>query len=631
MSVELTDVDSPAESATTSSSIRARLLPAAHATADVGCWIGGAVLAMLLRYDIRHTSVPVAELIPLLGITAVAHLTVGYGIGLYRRRWQYGSFEEVLALATSFVGAAGLVIAYLTVFGQPTEQFEISRAVPAIGSGAALLASLSGRSVWRIMQARSNRPDHARRAIIVGAGEGGTRLVHSLRSNPDAPFLPVALVDDDPHKALLRINGVPVAGTVADLADVARRFRANDVVIAGPSISKQLARTVDHLLGTSDARPQLAVHTMPSLHELVGSGADFAAIRPVNEGDLIGRDPAPIDPAEIAHHITDKVVAVTGAGGSIGSELCRQLAQFEPRRLVMIDRDESGLHATQLSIDGHGLLDSTDLVLLDLRDHARVSAVVADIRPDIVFHAAALKHLPLLEAHPIEAWKTNVEATHHLLGAAAEHDVAVFVNISTDKAADPCSILGYTKRLTERLTTDMGQRASGRYLSVRFGNVLGSRGSVLTAFEHQIANGGPITVTHRDVERYFMTVDEAARLTIFGAVVGDPGGVLVLDMGEPVKIFDVARKFAERQDPPMEITITGLRAGEKLTEVLFSQDETEIRTDHPAISQVDVPALDFATCMEATANGTLIDAGTLHDLTYRGIGLHNDLPTSQKP
>ncbi len=610
---------------------RARLLPFFHATADIGCWIGALVVAALLRYGRIPAPIPAVDLILLMGITAVAHLAVGFGLGLYRRRWQYGSFEEVLALTASFGGTAVLVIAYLTAFGQRTDQFEISRTVPAIGAGAALLAALAGRSVWRVIQGRSNRPDQARRAIIVGAGDGGTRLIQALLANPDAPFLPVAFVDDDAHKVRLRIHGVPVAGAVADLAGVAERHHAAAVVIAAPSISKQLARSVDHVLSAGGASHQLAVHTMPSLNELLESGTNISAIRPINEGDLIGRDPAPIDPTEIAHHIAGKVVAVTGAGGSIGSELCRQLAQFAPRRLVMIDRDESGLHATQLSVDGRGMLDSADLVLLDLRDHARVSAVIAEVRPEVIFHAAALKHLPLLEAHPTEAWKTNVEATHHLLATAADHDVSVFVNISTDKAADPSSILGYTKRLTERLTADIGRRSASRFLSVRFGNVLKSRGSVLTAFEHQVANGGPITVTHPDVERYFMTVEEAARLTIFGVTVGDSGDILVLDMGEPVKIFDVARKFAERQDPPMDITITGLRSGEKLSEVLFSQCETDIRRVHPAISHVAAPPLDFTTCMEATANGTLVDAGTLRELTLRGIGPLNDLTVQQRP
>ncbi len=607
------------------------MLPIVHATADIGCWIGAVVVAALLRYGRIPAPVPAVDLIPLIGITAIAHLSVGYGIGLYRRRWQYGSFEEVVALAASFAGAAALVIAYLTAFGHHSGHLSISRTVPAIGAGAALLAALAGRSVWRVIQARSVRPDNANRAVIVGAGEGGSRLVQALLANADAPFLPVAFVDDDPTKAHLRIQGVPVAGTIATLTAVAKRYRASAVVIATPSTSRHVTRAVDLALTASRADHPLGVHTMPSLHELLGNGANIATLRPVNEGDLIGRDPAPVDVSEIAHHFTDKVVAVTGAGGSIGSELCRQLAQFAPRRLVMIDRDESGLHATQLSIDGRGMLDSSDLVLLDLRDHARVSAVLGDIRPDVIFHAAALKHLPLLEAHPTEAWKTNVEATHYLLAAAADLDVSVFVNVSTDKAADPSSVLGYTKRLTERLTADIGSRADGKFLSVRFGNVLGSRGSLLTAFEHQVANGGPMTVTHPDVERYFMTVEEAARLTIFGVAVGDPGSILVLDMGEPVRIYNVARKFAQRHDPPLDITITGLRSGEKLTEVLFSDDETEIHRVHPVISQVPAPPLDFATCCEATADGTLIDAGTLRDLIYRGLGVRDDLTTHPKP
>jgi FlaA1/EpsC-like NDP-sugar epimerase len=271
--------------------------------------------------------------------------------------------------------------------------------------------------------------------------------------------------------------------------------------------------------------------------------------------------------------------------------LCRQLYRFGPAELVMLDRDESALHEIQLALHGRALLDSDETVLADIRDPRRIHEVFQRFRPQIVFHAAALKHLPLLERYPAEAAKTNVWGTQHVLQAAAACGTATFVNISTDKAADPVSILGYSKRIAERLTADMARCAGGSYLSVRFGNVLGSRGSVLGALSAQVAAGGPLTVTHPDVTRYFMTADEAVQLVLQAAVIGGSGEVLVLDMGEPVRIADIARRLSARSPDPVDIVFTGLRPGEKLTEDLFGQGEVGDRTRHPLIRHVPVAPL----------------------------------------
>ncbi len=402
------------------------------------------------------------------------------------------------------------------------------------------------------------------------------------------------MVDDDPLKRRLRIQGVPVMGTVEDLVRVATRTGATTVLLAAPAASQSTRRRIAELAAVAG----LDLLAVPALDDVLSGGS--VEIRPVTETDLLGRPPAAIDPEEISAYLTGRRVLVTGAGGSIGSELCRTIARFEPASLVMVDRDESGLHATQLSIDGRAMLDSRDLELADLRDRARVRQIFDDHRPEVVFHAAALKHLPLLEMYPEEAWKSNVIVTHDLLEIALEHGVDRFVNISTDKAADPTSVLGWTKRIGERLTADsaLRARAGQNYISVRFGNVLGSRGSVLTAFESQVCSGGPITVTHPEVTRYFMTIEEAARLTVYAGAIGRPGEVLVLDMGEPVRILDVANRFAQRSDPPVEVVFTTLRHGEKVHEVLFAADERDRRPIHPLISHVDVPRLDWASCVD---------------------------------
>jgi len=356
------------------------------------------------------------------------------------------------------------------------------------------------------------------------------------------------------------------------------------------------------------------VFVLPSVEQILG-GLEVGDIRPVAHADLLGRSPAAIDTAAIANYIAGRRVMVTGAGGSIGSELCRQITKFEPSALLMLDRDESGLHGTQLSIEGRAMLDDPNLILADIRDADRIEEVMATHRPDVVFHTAALKHLPLLEAHPGEGWKTNVCGTLNLLRSASANGVDRFVNVSTDKAANPTSVLGWTKRITERLTAWANSLGETDFVSVRFGNVLGSNGSVLKAFEAQAANGGPITVTHPDITRYFMTIEEAARLTVHAGAIGDPGEIMILDMGEPVKIVDVAARFANQHEPPLEIVFTGLRPNEKMHEDLVSTEEAGERKYHELITHVSVPplaptpemAVAAAPCVEAMVNVALGD------------------------
>lgn len=286
---------------------------------------------------------------------------------------------------------------------------------------------------------------------------------------------------------------------------------------------------------------------------------------------------------------------MTGAGGSIGSELCRQIAKFGPERLYLLDRDESGLQSLQMTLTGNGLLANDDVVLTDVRDLENLRKVFIHTRPDIVFHAAALKHLPLLEAYPLEAWRTNVLGTLNVLTAATESGVGTFVNISTDKAANPICVRGYSKRLAERLRADVDHYQQGRYVSVRFGNVLGSRGSLVPAFTEQIERGGPVTVTHPEVERFFMLIPEACQLVLEAALIGRGGEVMVLDMGEQVTIVDVANTLIRMSGRrAIEIRYTGLRPGEKLGEELFGPHEAIRPTAHKMVSSVDVPALSQA-------------------------------------
>ena len=580
-------------------SLRSKFLPLIHLVADLGVWTVALVMATWLRYEFTLEFVSRRDLIAVALAVAVAHTVFGWSIGVYRRRWRYGSFDEAIAVAAAFVATGVLGTGYVFL-----AEGAIPRSVPVIGTALAGLLAVAGRSIWRLWNSRLDRPTEAIPVVLVGAGEVATQTIRSLLANRNSTYLPVAMVDDDPLKRRLRIQGVPVMGTVDDLVKVAGRLGATTVLLAAPAASQHTRRRVAELSSLAG----LELLAIPALDDILGG--EQVDIRPVTEADLLGRPPADIDPEEISAYLTGRRVLVTGAGGSIGSELCRTIARFNPASLVMVDRDESGLHATQLSIDGRAMLDSRDLELADLRDRPRLRQIFDDHRPEVVFHAAALKHLPLLEMYPEEAWKSNVVVTHDLLEIALEHGVDRFVNISTDKAADPTSVLGWTKRIGERLTADAARRARAgqNYISVRFGNVLGSRGSVLTAFEAQVHAGGPITVTHPEVTRYFMTIEEAARLTVYAGAIGRPAEVLVLDMGEPVLILDVARRFAQRAEPALEVVFTSLRHGEKVHEVLFASDERDRRPIHPLISHVDVPRLDWASCVDP---GDVADASVI--------------------
>jgi FlaA1/EpsC-like NDP-sugar epimerase len=558
-----------------------------QAAIDIAAWAFALLAASLLRLDLDLDRVDVAGLLSMVPVVAVAQLAAGTASGLYRGRWVFGSFEEVAALARS-VAISGVVLLAIDLSVPGNRPVPMTAVIA--GTMIAFLVMGAVRYAWRLIHDHRRRAACAgrARAIVFGAGEGGQRAIRAMLRDPGSPFLPVALLDDDHDLANLSIMGVRVVGDRARLVDVARDYGATCLVVAVPSAHASLVRELIDLA----APVGLDVRVLPSVRELLGHDVRVIDIRPPTDVDLLGRHQVETDLASVAGYVTGRIVAVTGAGGSIGSELCRQIAELDPAELIMIDRDESALHAVQLSLEGRALLDSPNLVLLDIRDRARVARLFAERRPDVVFHAAALKHLPLLEKHPIEALKTNVWGTLSVLEGAAGAGVGTFVNVSTDKAANPGSVLGYSKRVAEGLTAYADREYAGRYISVRFGNVLGSRGSVLTAFHRQLAEGGALTVTHPDVTRFFMTVEEAVQLVIQAGAIGRGGEVLVLDMGEPVRIADVARQLSLTAAPPVPIEYVGLRAGEKLHEELFGEGEDSQTSEHPLIRCVDVPPLD---------------------------------------
>jgi FlaA1/EpsC-like NDP-sugar epimerase len=570
---------------------RDRVLRWLWAVVDAGIWMVAVCGATWLRFDFALTSVFTPGTLRFALIGAVGYVAVGAVIGPYAIGHRRGSFEETLDIART-VAVSMLGICAWVLLARPP----IPRSVPVMAGVLALTGMFAVRFVirtWRTHQTISNGAQ--RRVIVFGAGDAGRLLLMRMVRDDDSGFTPVAVLDDDRAKGRLRVEGLRVRGTRTAMADVAQRFGASTLVIALPMAEATLIRELTELAEIAG----LDVLTLPPLSDLLGGHPSPDDLREVNLNDLLGRRPITMDTTVVAEQICGRRVLVTGAGGSIGSELCRQIARFGPAKLYLLDRDESGIQATQLSLTGQGLLEGDEVVLADIRDAESMTAILASTKPDIVFHAAALKHLPLLEHYPFEAWKTNVVGTLNVLQAAAAAGVGTFVNISTDKAANPICVLGYSKRVAERVTADFSRTQPGRYVSVRFGNVLGSRGSVVHAFTAQVDRGGPLTVTHPDVERFFMLIPEACQLVLEAAVTGADGEVMVLDMGEPVRIVDVARTLIRRSSrDDIDIVFTGLRPGEKLSEDLFSDDEYPRATAHRLISSVHVPAVG---CVEVRA------------------------------
>ena len=560
-----------------------RLRPWARPAVDAAVWFAAVFLAFWFRYTFDTEIIFSRTTLAIAIIAGVVHFGIGSLIGPYRVSHQVGSFDEAADLSRVVL----VTTLVLSVIAWVPDGLVIPRTVPIIAGVFAILGMFAWRFLVRTMRNRSAvaRP-HDQRAIVFGAGEAGRRLLRSMMREPGSGFTPVALLDDDKAKRHLRVDGVRVRGTREDVAKVADETGATALVVALPFASASLIRELTALAAG------LEVFVLPPFNEVFGSRTTSSDLHSVNVEDLLGRRRVSLDTTMLADQITGKRILVTGAGGSIGSELCRQIAHFGPAKLFMLDRDESGLLETQMTLTGQGLLQGDEVLLADIRDADAMRSVFTKAQPDVVFHAAALKHLPLLENFPLEAWKTNVLGTLNVLTAAADSGVGTFVNISTDKAADPTCVLGYSKRIAERLTAEFANSQPGRYVSVRFGNVLGSRGSVLHTFSAQIARGGPVTITHPDVERYFMLIPEACQLVLEAGVSGRDGEVMVLDMGDPVKIADLAAalvRMSGKRD--IKIAYTGLRPGEKLTETMFADDDPRWPSANPLIFRVMVPLL----------------------------------------
>lgn len=555
---------------------------------DSVAWVVAIVLATIFRYEFAVQEVTWAPLFTVCALAIVLQWLTGRLLHLYRGRFKVGTFHEVQTLALTAAIVAAVIGVPVLFFGTI---IHIPRSAILVAYPIVLVLMGGARYVRRLRAEIKAKPgEAAERTIIYGAGYLASYLVPQMLTDRRSKYLPVALVDDSPTKRNFSVHGIHVLGTRENLAEIASRTEATTLIVCVARANAALIRDITDAAGQAGLR----VLVLPLMEQLLEGGFGLGDLKDVSIEDLIGRNPVDTEIESIADYLTGKRVLVTGAGGSIGSVLCRQISRFAPAELMMLDRDESGLQATQIAIDGNGLLDTRNVILADIRDPEALNKIFLARRPEVVFHAAALKHLPMLEQYPDEAWKTNVIGTLNVLQAARSVDVGTFINISTDKAANPTSILGHSKRVAEKLTSWAAVVTGRTYLSVRFGNVIGSRGSMLPTFTSLIESGGPVTITHPDVTRFFMTIPEACQLVVQAGGIGRPGEVLILDMGVPVRILDIAQRMIAMSGKTIEIVYTGLRQGEKIHEDLLGDSESDSRPLHPKISHAVVDALDPA-------------------------------------
>jgi len=510
--------------------------------------------------------------------------------GFYNRWWRYVSTRDMWAVFRGVVLASVAVFLVFTLFD--VHRVAVPRGVWFIDLLLCLALVAGSRLVARTLIERplpGRIVTRGKDVIVVGAGDAGQLVVKEMQRNAALGYTPIGLLDDDPRKRNLRLHGVRVLGTVADLEHVVRDRRPDELLIAIPTASGALRAAI-----VETARPLgVPVKTLPSLADLVSGDSDLARqLRPVEVEDVLGREPVEVDFEAISGYLENEVVLVTGAGGSIGSELCRQIARVGPAKLVLLDSAEPALFEIERELVRERSFLAAAAVVGDVKDVAKLRQVFDKYRPTVVFHAAAYKHVALMEANPIEAVRNNTIGTRVVADVAIEYGATRFVLVSTDKAANPKTVMGQSKALAEWIVETWGHRrdVGTRFVAVRFGNVLGSSGSVVPIFRRQIARGGPVTVTHPEMTRFFMTIPEAVQLVVQAGAIGESGHVYVLDMGEPVRIVDLAEKMIRLsgKEPGADVAIEfiGPAPGEKLHEVLISDGETATPSVHPKIDLI---------------------------------------------
>lgn len=499
---------------------------------------------------------------------------------LYKQAWEYASFKELLfifkAITYSILSTAVIQLIIIQ---------DIYFRLLVVTWMLHMLLIGSSRFCWRFFRdTYIKRAGIKKRTLIIGAGSAGTMVVRQLTKHNDSELLPVAFIDDNVKIRNLDILGIPVIGGVERIETAVHELKIDNIIIAIPSLSRKKLNILFQACAKTEAKTQI----LPMLEDLITGKLSVNQFRDVQVEDLLGRELIELDTESISEYLTHKVVLVTGAGGSIGSEICRQVAKFTPQKLILLGHGENSIYSIEMNLKDICGLTTIEFIteIADIQDPKKMMSIMNKYRPDVVYHAAAHKHVPLMERNPEEAVKNNVMGTMNVAKAASKFGVDTFVMISTDKAVNPTSVMGATKKLAEMIIQHMDRSSTTKFVAVRFGNVLGSRGSVIPRFKQQIENGGPVSVTHPDMVRYFMTIPEASRLVIQAGALAKGGEIFILDMGEPVKIVDMARNLIVLSGNSVEdigIEFTGMRPGEKLFEELLKANEVDEQQVYPKI------------------------------------------------
>jgi len=529
----------------------------------------------------------------MIGSALVIKPLIYYYFRLYRRLWIYASIQELKLIIAAVSSASVLLSVVMVSFFNLGFFTGFPRSVLIIDWLISLMLVGGLRFTIRLLsesytqQVAGSYNGKTKKALIIGAGDAGALVVRELKKNPQVNLVPIGFLDDNPVKYRQQIHGVPVIGSLTDLAKVLDNRRVDEVIIAIPSAPGKVIRMV------TDVCRLKAVHfrTMPGIYELLGGKVNVNRLREVDITDLLRREPTRIMDEQVGRTINNQVVLVTGAGGSIGSELCRQIGRWNPAELILLGHGENSIFEAYLELQDRFPSLTLRPVIADIRDRDHIDRILSCYKPQVVFHAAAHKHVPLMETNIEEAVTNNIEGTRNLVLSAVDHDVERLVMISTDKAIRPVNVMGATKRLAEMTVLDAAEKYHRDFCVVRFGNVLGSRGSVVPLFKRQIARGGPVTITHPDMKRYFMTIPEAVNLVLQSASMGQGGETYVLNMGEQIRILDLAEDLIRLSglEPgrDVEIVFTGIRPGEKLSEDLWDNSNAFVRTPHPDVYKVD--------------------------------------------
>lgn len=507
------------------------------------------------------------------------HHLFAYLYKLYQKAWEYASVGELLSITKAVTYSV-----FVTSVLQWIVNGDIYVRTLVITWMLHMLLIGGSRFSWRLIRDTvMKKKVNKKRALIIGAGAAGTMVARQLLNSSESDLKPVAFIDDDVKKQRLHVLGVPVVGGCDYIEEAVKRFNIENIVIAIPSLSKKQLNRIFEKCSKTTAKTQI----IPKLEDLVLGKVSVSQFRDVQVEDLLGRETVELDIESISEYVSGKVVMVTGAGGSIGSEICRQICKFNPRKIVLLGHGENSIYKIDKELNNYykNIIEIIP-VIADIQDRARIIEVISEHKPDVIYHAAAHKHVPLMELNPIEAVKNNIFGTKNVAEAADMFNVKKFVLISSDKAVNPTNVMGATKRVAEMVIQQLNKVSKTTYVAVRFGNVLGSRGSVIPLFKEQIAAGGPVTVTHPEMTRYFMTIPEASRLVIQAGALTKGGEIFVLDMGEPVKIIELAKNLIQLSGFTVEeigIKFTGLRPGEKMYEELLNENEVHHEQVFPKI------------------------------------------------